>query len=216
MHEGAGQGQALLVAQGQLLRGAVEEGLELEGVDHLGDAPAPDLAFKTLDARVKGQILPHREQAVEGELLGHVAQPALGLTAGAAQVEPRHSCLPGAGFEQAAQHLEGGGLTRPVGSEEAKDLPGTDLEAHIVRGCEGPEMSGQVPAFDHRRQPQVHRWHPCRQARGPPGSTPQQVDEGVLEARRDRLQPGVDLGGERLKRRQAWRCIGGYIVEGCG
>ena len=49
-------------------------------------------------------------------------------------VEAADRCRPGGGPDEVEQQANRGGLARPVGAEEADDLPGLDVEAEMVEG----------------------------------------------------------------------------------
>src|SRR5262249_44079784 len=52
--------------------------------------------------------------------------------------------------EEGRQHLDGGGLTRPVRAEEREDLAGADLERDAIDGADVAERLDQVLDVDHR------------------------------------------------------------------
>src|SRR3546814_6713019 len=61
------------------------------------------------------------QQTVERELLRHIAKLAFGRAGSPAQVQPHHMRLAAGGFEQAAQHLEGGRFAGAVRPEQAEE-----------------------------------------------------------------------------------------------
>src|SRR3546814_6960275 len=77
----------------------------------------------------KLQVLPHEQQTVERELLRHIAKLAFGRAGRPAQVQPHHMRLAAGGFEQAAQHLEGGRFAGAVRPEQAEDFAFADLRS---------------------------------------------------------------------------------------
>jgi len=56
--------------------------------------------------------------------------------------------LADARLEQPAQHLDGGGLARPVGAEEPVDLAGPHLQVHVVHRVERAEALAQPARAD--------------------------------------------------------------------
>ncbi len=48
------------------------------------------------------------------------------------------------GSKQAVEHADGGGFARPVGPQEAENLPPVDLKADVVHRDEVPEMPGEI------------------------------------------------------------------------
>src|SRR5207302_10170943 len=60
---------------------------------------------------------------------------------------------PGRGGEVPGQDAHGGGLSRPVGAEEADDLALGDGERHVADGRVIAVIFGQVLDVDHARPP---------------------------------------------------------------
>ncbi len=106
------------------------------------------LAGDVVEAGEERDVLFHREVAVEGEQLRHVADALLDLLGVGADVEPGHASVAGARREQAGEHLDGGRLAGAVGAEEAEDLALGDLEAHMVDGDEIAERAGEIADLD--------------------------------------------------------------------
>ena len=75
------------------------------------------------------------------------------------QVQPKHADRPGGRGDQPQQHLDRGGFAGPVRTQEAKDLPGMDLERHPVHGGELTKPLREASDFDdrigHRRAREV-------------------------------------------------------------
>src|SRR6185369_12763819 len=84
----------------------------------------------------------------ERELLRHVAD----LLPHALRAQP--AALAGeahdsrARLDQAAEHLDRGGLARAIGAEEAVDLAIAHLEVDILHGLEAPEALCEGPGAD--------------------------------------------------------------------
>ena len=109
------------------------------------------------------------------------------------EIESRHRPFPRRRDEEAAQHPDGGRFPRPVGAEEAEDLPLADREAHVPDGDEVAEPF--------REPPDGNRGLFRRRAsfRGPsPGG--EDGNEDVLQPRLDGADPADrDPGvGQRL------------------
>ena len=122
VHHRAGEREALLEAERQVLGVGVQIVLEVERLDHRRDLVALARAAEPIDAGEEFQILPDAEIAIEREFLRHVAEPVARVRRGAAQVEAGDAALAAGRLEQAAQHFEGGGLARAVRAEQAEDL----------------------------------------------------------------------------------------------
>ena len=99
------------------------------------------------------------------------------------QVVARHRAMAGSGGEQAAQHLEGGGLARAVGAEQAVDLAARDGEIHVARGGEIAEALGQGVGLDRGHVARRDHAIAFGQRAGPFRAAAQDFDEPVLEAR---------------------------------
>ena len=90
------------------------------------------LASHAVNAPHKLQIFPGRQLVIEGELLGHVADPAperFGLFRNA---QTQHLHLSRRGSEQAGQHAQCGGFAAAVGAEKTVDLPSGHAEIQPV------------------------------------------------------------------------------------
>jgi hypothetical protein len=77
--------------------------------------------------------------------------------------------------QQACKHFDGGGFTRAVWSEEAKELAGFDLEINVVYRSKGSETAGQLFCgdgdFRHgRAAPEKGRKRTLARLSRPPGA----------------------------------------------
>ena len=190
VHDGAGQGQPLLETGRHLAGVAIQIRRQAKRVDHALRDLSPPGARQAVDAREKVEVLPHAQIAVERELLRHVAQLPARRAAGAVEIDSRDLGRTRGGAQQPAHHPEGGRLARAVGAEQAENLPALDPEGDPVDRGEIAELLGQVIGLDHgsdgvpaRRLGVAPR--PGRVAFGP---SAQQVDKGILKARRGRFQ----------------------------
>jgi hypothetical protein len=145
------QGQALLPAAretpGQLLL-ATRQPQPVQGLIH-----PPAALVQAVDPGREVQVLADRQILVERELLGHVAGLAFDLLGMPPEVQAQHRPLAGVRSEQAAQHAQGGGLARAVGTEKAGDLARAHLDGQVlhhvlvaVRLVEAPHVDGQLSA----------------------------------------------------------------------
>ena len=127
MQGGAGHRQTLFLPQREVEGADMPEALQVAGLN------------KPVNARADlyGQL------AVQRKFLGHVAQSGPGRTPCRKQVHPGHEALPFRGARQAAQHAEGGGFARPVGTEQAEDTARLHLETDVVRRHEISETFRQ-------------------------------------------------------------------------
>ena len=94
------------------------------------------------------QVLPHRQLAVQGKRLRHVADPlACGHVAWVDRLTEQQR-LALAGWQQAGEHLHGGALAAAVGAEKTKDLATADAKRHRVHCDEIAEAHGQALGLD--------------------------------------------------------------------
>ncbi len=147
VHERPGEGDALGLAAGDLVRAAVLEAGQLHQVEHLGD-PGLDVGVRNLlTAEAEGDVLVDRQVGKESVVLedrvdvplvrrepGDVAALELDLTRGRL-LEP-------------ADHPEGRGLAAAGRTEEAEELALADLEVDMVDGEEARLRVGLA----HRRR----------------------------------------------------------------
>src|SRR5690606_40574830 len=112
----------------------------------------------------------------ERKLLRHVAEPALGCAGGAAQIMAHHMRFASSWFQQAAQHLEGGGLAGAVRAEQAEDFALLHLEADVVGGGELAEALGEVSARHGNVGTQLNRRQTLGQRRSAAGAATEQID----------------------------------------
>src|SRR4029450_4445535 len=113
-----------------------------------------------IEPRDKLQVLAHREILVEAEALRHVADVALDLVRLPANVVTEAGAAAFVGGEQAAQHADGRGLARAIGTEEAVDLPALDAHRQIAHGLAAVEgfrrpsdIDGDVRRRGHSARP---------------------------------------------------------------
>src|SRR5690606_40167743 len=77
VHQRTGEREPLLVAERKLVRRYGEVATEVEHLDHLRDALALLAPREAVNAGEEFQVLAHRQEPVERELLRHVAQAKL-------------------------------------------------------------------------------------------------------------------------------------------
>ena len=99
---------------------------------------------QAVDPAEKGEVFLGGQVLIEGKTLGHVADVVFDLGVFPDDVEAPHLALAAGGQQQPVEHADGGGLARPVGSQEAENLPPVDLKADVVHRHEVPEMAGEI------------------------------------------------------------------------
>jgi hypothetical protein len=189
VHHGAGERQALLEAQRQVARSAVEMRRELEAGDGAGEHPLPLRAREAIDAAEEVEVLADAQIAIEREFLRHVADPAPRRRSGAVEVEAFDEGGAGRRPHQAAHHLEGGGLAGAVGTEQAEHLAAPHGKRNVGDGGEAAEALGQAARLDRDAIPRTLHGAGCGGARRLVLGR-EHGEVGVLEARRH----GADLG----------------------
>ena len=102
-------------------------------------------------ANVAGQqkVLFHGEVVEQSEIFRQHSDAPLQLQRIGRGIQPAHSDLARRRRQQAGHHFDGGGLPRPVGSEERADRPGGHFQIEPVDRGEFPEAARQIAARDH-------------------------------------------------------------------
>src|SRR5262249_16911495 len=116
----------------------------------------------TVEARDEFQVFAHREILVEAEALRHVAHVALDLVRLGADVVAEAGAVAFVRGEQPAQHPDGRGLARPVGTEEAVDFPALDPHGQVAPDL--PAVEGFRQSFDVDGDIGHRRHWPCPSA----------------------------------------------------
>ena len=144
VHEGQGQAQPLLHAQGEgleLLFPRVRQPHLLQGLVHAllsGNAP--------LDAVVL-QVLPGGEVGVKGGDLHHGSGAGAGPGQGGGGGGPEQGDLPGGGVGLAGDEADEGGLARPVAAHQPENLPLFHGQGGVIQGQSVAVPAGQVPGL---------------------------------------------------------------------
>src|SRR2546425_721795 len=103
---------------------------------------------------------------------------------------PRHSGTAGGGSQQANQHLDGGRLPRPVGTEESGQLPGRDLQVQVLHRRQAAVALGQKAGGKHRAQ----------SSGGPSATGPRMVGRRGRPRIQSELRPPVGQALQVLRR----------------
>src|SRR5690606_8608983 len=146
LHQRVGQAEPLLhpsrVLTDELVAGNGESDLLQEGMD-------PVLGvLDAVEADGESEVLPAGHRVVEADRVGQEPDPALHLERMTAWVEPQHLHLTARGFDETQAHEDRGRLAGTVGSEEAEDLPGGDVEIQVVHHLVPVVGLGQTPRLD--------------------------------------------------------------------
>jgi len=96
----------------------------------------------------EGQVLHHREVAVEAEALRHVADDAADLLRFLDRIEAGHSGVAFRGHHDGRQQADGGRLAGAIGPDKAENLAAGDAQVQPFHGGNLPEALGQVFGSD--------------------------------------------------------------------
>src|SRR5262249_45781801 len=80
------------------------------------------------------QVFSDRERSIQSGFLKHDSNRLPRLDRIAADVEASNLRRAGIGLDQGGQHVDGGCFARTVRTEQAEELPGTDLQRQTVYG----------------------------------------------------------------------------------
>src|SRR5690606_36971843 len=126
-HQGAAEGQALLLAAGERAYPRAALLLELDQCDHV-----LDIAAMPVETAEELEGLVHRDLLGELGLVQLDAEALAQVMGMAAPAEAEHFDLSGIGRGEPLTDLDGGGLPRAVRAEEAKAFTGVDGKVEAV------------------------------------------------------------------------------------
>ena len=203
VHDGAGDGHALLLAAGELVGIAVELVGQAHEAQHLGHLGLDDVTALPDYLQGEGHVLEDGLVRQELEVLEHAADVAAQVghapVAHGGQILVRHVDLARGGLDLAGKQTDEGGLARPGMAHEEDELPGEDLQSDVVQGRlaglgrvglrhmvegddRGPHGGGHLVHFQHGKGLGQLRGHRCLGIAGAVG--------------RDRAGAGVALAGD--------------------
>ncbi len=149
-HQRAGDGNALLLAAGELRDGLFEL---IVGKIHLaGDLahPAVDLIlFRLLDLQAEGDVVIHRHRGKKRIALEHDADAAV-LDGNAGDVAVLDHDAAAGRLDKARDGAQGRRFAAAGGSEEGKELALLDMDIDAMQGGEVAELHNDVVEPDHR------------------------------------------------------------------
>ena len=148
MHERGGEVEPPLHAAGVGADAAIEGVAEVDEGAQLRD-PQLDLRCReSVEAALEAQQLEAGLLRVECDVLERDTDPQAHLLGLGGDLVARHGRLAAARREQRAEHPDGRGLAGAVGSEEAVDLAGADLEVETVDCDDVAERAAQATGRD--------------------------------------------------------------------
>src|SRR5438270_6106223 len=125
---------------------------EIEQVQQRRDPAIAKPALNMVEIAGEFEELAGAELVVEGGGVRHVADQRLGFLRLGRNVDPGHPGVAAARSQQAHEHLDGGCLAGPVGTEEAEQLPGAHLQVQVLYRREAAVALGQEAGGQHRAQ----------------------------------------------------------------
>ena len=140
VHEGQGQAQPLLHAQGEVLEGLFPCGGQIHLLQHLVHHPPAGNA--PLEAVVL-QVLPRRQVGVEARGLHHGPGAGAGPGQGLLPRLAEQGELPLGGGRLGRHHPDDGGLARPVAAHQAVNLPLGNGQVGVIHRQVVPVPLGQ-------------------------------------------------------------------------
>ena len=150
MHQGGRQGGLLLHAVAVRINGIVSGGSQVEHAQQLFEPALCLGAVQVIQAADKAKQLAAAQLGIQVGGVGHVAAGSLGKQGLRVDIVTGDFHQSFAGLEQADDHLDGGRLPGAIGAEEAKNLSGRYLEAHIFHRRFIAVVFGQVLGLDQR------------------------------------------------------------------
>ncbi|MNF52681.1 hypothetical protein D3C84_340350 [compost metagenome] len=143
----AGQGHALALAAGELVRLALGVLGHVHQLEHLFDAGVDFTLGQTVLLEAEGDVLGHRHVREQGiGLEHHVDRPLVGRHVGDVHAVEQDAPF-GRPFE-ACEHAQQGGLARAGAAEQGEDLTLVDFQGHIVHGYGFVELLGDAIDLD--------------------------------------------------------------------
>jgi len=108
------------------------------------DAPLQLPAAHAIEAAPKAEVVAGAQRAIEGDLLGHDADvPANAEGVAGDGVAGDFSRAAGR-LDEAAEHVDRGGLARAIGAEQTEDFAAQDAEGDALHGLEFAECLAKV------------------------------------------------------------------------
>ena len=148
MQRGLGDFQAANHAAGVFAHHAAGIGGQVHELQCLPDARLLLAARQVVELREDQQVLVPGERTVHRDRLRHVADDAANADRLRGDGETGHARLARGGRQERGEHLDRGGLARPVGAEQAEDLTGVDRKRQRIHRRERAEAAGQVFDFE--------------------------------------------------------------------
>ena len=149
--QAAGQGHALALAAGELVRLTLRELLHVHQAQHLGHARGNFSLRQLILLQAKGDILLHRHMREQRVGLEHHVDRAL-IRRHAGEVHAVEHDLPGGGLFKTGQHTQQGRFTTARGPQKGKNFAFIDRQADVVHGMLAIERFGEVTNFKQRGQ----------------------------------------------------------------
>ncbi len=132
MHERGGEVEAALHASRVRADAPAQRVTDVDEGGQVADAPVDLLAGEAVQTTLEAQELDAGLERIEGCFLQCGADVETHLPRLVYDVVAGHDGPTAGRRQQRAEHVDGGGLPGPVGTEKAVDLAGTDVEVDVV------------------------------------------------------------------------------------
>src|SRR5213079_1421110 len=132
----------------QLAGELAHPGADLEERDDLGHAGTAGVAGQPVNRGVEGQVFAGGEILVQPELLRHVADALADLLGRGRDVDARHGGGARRGLEDAAQHPDGGGLSRAIRPQQPEHFALLDAQRELAHRRDRAEAAREAPRLD--------------------------------------------------------------------
>src|SRR5262249_21025788 len=123
--------------------------LQAQRVEELRGSCAGFVTWHAIDIAGEQEVLFDGEIVKQSEIFRQYADAMLQLERRGGGVQTADADLAACGWEQAGHHFHGGGLSRPIGSQESADRAGSNFQIQPVDRSEFPEAARQIAARDH-------------------------------------------------------------------
>ena len=160
----AGEGHALALAAGELVRAAGAEAGQRHHGQRVGDAAIEGRAVEVLLAQAVADIFRHAEVGEDRVgLEDHVGRALVGRDPGHGFAGDGNRAF--AGLIEAGEHAQERGLAAAGRAQQREELAGADGERDVVEGGERAEAAGDAADVDDGRLPAHARGSPATPVR---------------------------------------------------
>ncbi len=147
IHQGADEGNALLLAAGQLFGAAIPRPFQRDQAEHLLHTPLDLVRRNLLHSQAEADVLPDRHVREEGVVLEHgVDVASIGRVVGDALAVDED--LAAGHRNEPTDDVQRRGLAAARGSQQAEELAALDAQRNVIQGAHRPVELGHVAHFN--------------------------------------------------------------------